>query len=66
MFEKPERKEAHLQIRVTAREKKLIKLMAARSSKGDVSNWLMMLVHDELTRVKEFDEEIQKFIQQNE
>ena len=62
MFEIPERKEAHLQIRVTAREKKLIQLMAARSSKGDVSNWLMMLVHNELTKVKEFDVEIQKFL----
>jgi len=63
VFEKPERKEAHIQIRVTAKEKKLIQLMAARSG-GDVSNWLMMLVHDELNRVKKHDLEIQEFLQQ--
>lgn len=60
MFEK-NLKTSQLQIRISAEEKELIRLMAARSPQGDVTTWLMDLIKAEYKRVIEFDQEVKNF-----
>lgn len=60
MFEK-NLKTSQLQIRITAEEKELIRLMAERSPQGDVTTWIMHLIKQEYDRVIEFDQEVKNF-----